>query len=456
MTNASSDAPLDALAACFTGLIPTALATASADGLPNVTYLSRVHPVDGERIALSNQFMSKSHRNLVENPRASLLMMHPVNHDEFRLDVVYERTERRGPVFDRLRNDLAMIAALTGMADVFRLQAADIYRVEHIEQMVVNDLVALPVPIEQLAGPGPLGELCVRISRCADLDSLVAVTVDGLASLLGYDHAQLLLVDETGSRLFTIASHGYAHEGIGAEIDVGEGLIGMAAQQCAPVLVSSLVQMDKYAQAVRRTFAASGAEEPGRAVPWPGLVRPNSQLAVPALALGQLVGILFVESEEKARFSHADMATLSVVASLVAGTVETLRSEVRTAGAIAAVGGAPPRAEPTALLHVRHFRQDGSTFLDGDYLIKGVAGRLLWSLLRQHQSEQRSEFTNREVRLDPSLDLPDFRDNFESRLILLKRRLDEREALVRIEKTGRGRFRLVVDASLRLETMGGM
>ena len=58
------------------------------------------------------------------------------------------------------------------------------------------------------------------------------------------------------------------------------------------------------------------------------------------------------------------------------------------------------------------------------------------------------------MRLDPTLDLPDFRDNFESRLIMLKRRLDERDAPIRIEKTGRGRFRLVVDTVLRLEEAG--
>ena len=92
------------------------------------------------------------------------------------------------------------------------------------------------------------------------------------------------------------------------------------------------------------------------------------------------------------------------------------------------------------MVRVRYFPIDGSTFIDGDYLIKGVAGRLLWSLLGQYQSEGRVEFSNREVRLDPALELPEYRDNFENRLILLKRRLAERAAPIRIEKVGRGRF----------------
>ena len=41
---------------------------------------------------------------------------------------------RRGPLFDRLSRDIDAIAALTGMADVFKLRSADVYRVVDIEQ----------------------------------------------------------------------------------------------------------------------------------------------------------------------------------------------------------------------------------------------------------------------------------------------------------------------------------
>ena len=121
------------------------------------------------------------------------------------------------------------------------------------------------------------------------------------------------------------------------------------------------------------------------------------------------------------------------------------------AGDAAGADADGPSAAPAT--RVRFFAVDGSTFLDDDYLIKGVAGRILWSLLGHHHDEGRVEFTNKEVRLDPTLELPEFRDNFESRLILLKRRLDERGAPIRIEKTGRGRFRLLVDGPLRLEAI---
>ena len=438
---------LDELWRCFEGAVPAVVATASADGTPNVTYLSRVHRVDGERVALSNQFFSKTSRNLAENPRAAVLLIDPTTYDEFRLELAYERTERRGPVFERLAADVDALAVLEGMQDVFRLRAADVYRVLHVEQVVGGPATA-PARTRPAVGPAALADLCRRLARAGDLDAVVASAVGGLADL-GYDHALLLLLDEGGERLYTIASHGFEAEGVGSEIPVGDGLIGRTAQRCEPLRVGNLRQMAKYSATVKRAYEAVGVPDAEIAVP--RLPVTQSRVAVPAVALGELVGVLAVESEEPVAFDEHDEDVLVVVAAQVAAVVVAAR---------AAGLGAPEAGGPVALpavattgptTAVRHYVQDGSTFLDGDYLIKGVPGRILWSLLRQRRDEGREEFTNREVRLDASLELPAYRDNLEARLILLKRRLDERGAPVRIEKTGRGRFRVLVDGALHLE-----
>ena len=65
------------ITACFEGIIPAQIVTVSLDGEPNVTHLSRVHLLDDEHVVLSNQFFSKTTRNLAENPRASVLMTDP-------------------------------------------------------------------------------------------------------------------------------------------------------------------------------------------------------------------------------------------------------------------------------------------------------------------------------------------------------------------------------------------
>ena len=57
---------------------------------------------------------------------------------------------------------------------------------------------------------------------------------------------------------------------------------------------------------------------------------------------------------------------------------------------------------------------------------------MLWRLLQSYVAESRVDFTNKEIRLDATLELPDIKDNLEARLALLRRRLEDRCEFIRV------------------------
>jgi uncharacterized protein len=114
--------------------VPCLMVTCSADGTPNATVISQVHYVDETRVALSFQFFSKTIRNVRENPRAWAGVMDVVGQVDWELDLEFERSETEGPIFDAMDMQIEAIASATGMSGIFKLRAADIYRVLSVEK----------------------------------------------------------------------------------------------------------------------------------------------------------------------------------------------------------------------------------------------------------------------------------------------------------------------------------
>ncbi len=111
------------------GAIPSTMVTCSLAGVPNVTSISQVWYVDETHVALSFQFFSKTHRNVRENPFAEVIVRDGQNFQEWCMEIQYAQSEESGRLFDAMDVELEAIASMTGMSGIFKLRAADVYRV---------------------------------------------------------------------------------------------------------------------------------------------------------------------------------------------------------------------------------------------------------------------------------------------------------------------------------------
>lgn len=437
---------LDAIRPCLEGVIPSSIATCAPDGTPNVSHLSQVEYVDPGHVALSFQFFNKTRENILADPRATVRVIDPMTSAVYCLHIVYLRTETAGPLFERMKAKLAGIASHTGMSGVFKLLGADIYAVREIKSVAGYPLPAPP--------PRPLlsavRRCASRIAACTSLERLLDETLAALEQQFSIRHSMILLLDGSQRRLYTVASRGYPASGVGSEIPLGAGIIGVSARMRSPIRIGFMSPEYAYGRAVRDAVEASGLGALIETeIPLPGLRDSRSQMAVPLLSYEELLGVLFVESPQDLRFGHEEEDALVTLSCQLGAAINTLRDIAELSEEHSPSNAAAP-VHSDAPLVARHFAENDSVFLGDSYLIKGVAGAIFWALLRDHAERGRQMFSNRELRVDPRCKLPDTGDNLEARLVLLRRRLQERDYGVQLEKAGRGQLRLCVSRPLRL------
>jgi adenylate cyclase len=448
---------LEKLTPCFQGILPAMLFTCARDGTPNAAFLSHVDYIDATHVALSFQFFNKSRRNIAENPHALVRVIDPDTNQGYAMRLKFERSETSGPIFDRMFLRIEAIASYVGLKGIFKLKAADIYLVESVE-LVPEE----PGRQERWSPRGrrqldpvftmkALQELSLRMTGAASLNELLESILSGIKEYFGFSHSMILLAGEKPNTLITIASRGYRQGGVGAEVQFGEGIIGVAAEARQPIRISGLVRGMLYALAAKRRAEERGWR-PQEEVKLPGLENPSSQLGVPLVVRGELVGVLCIESETPYRFHEDDKNTIELLGASLAIAIQNMQlkeagDDPAPAGAARPIASAPAKRIKREIIY---YRSDEVVMLDGDYLVRSLPARILWKLLQTHKREGRAEFTNRELRLDKSLNLPDFKDNLETRLLLLRRRLDEKADDIRIVPIARGRFVLDIGCTIEL------
>jgi len=448
--------PLESILSCFEGVIPSPFATCSLDGTPNITYMSIVQYLDSDRVALSRQFFNKTRANLDANPKAQVLVVEPESFQQYRLDLQYVHTESEGPIFEAMKANLDAVASQQGMGDVFRLRGVDIHQV--IRCAPIGDRVhadARREPERDMIAP--LDEFIRRLALCVEYEEATRTALQALDDLFGFAQAILLLADERGDRLFAVASNGYAASAAGAEVPVGVGVIGTAAERRRVICVSNLVRSRTMQTAARAGLEQRGDVLPGHEIPLPGLDRAQSAAAVPLVLQSRLVGVLYLESDHLGRFGPHNERVLRILGGHLATALGMLEAD-QYEGALTPPPPPPPPT-PAGAVTVSYYQADDSVFVGGEYVIKGVPGRILWKLLSEHVADGRTAFANRELRLDERLGLPVGNDNLEARLLVLRKRLAVQDCGIRLERVGRGRLALHVTGPLELcevETSGPM
>lgn len=141
------------------GVIPPAMCSVGADGMPHVNYLSHAEYIDDEHVALTYQFLNRARANILATGRVALSVEDPFTGVSVLLQLRYERTDTEGPVFERLRAKLAGIAAQTGMEKVFHLRGADVYRVESLRKLD---------PVHPLPSMAPRCDLATGVRRLSE------------------------------------------------------------------------------------------------------------------------------------------------------------------------------------------------------------------------------------------------------------------------------------------------
>jgi GAF domain-containing protein/pyridoxamine 5'-phosphate oxidase-like protein len=461
----TSSLRLSDISRCFQGIVPSIIATSDSRGVPNITYLSQVYLVDDGHVALSCQFFNKTRRNLDENPVACVEVLDPLTLQAYRLRLRFLRSEKSGPLFEGMALRIDAIASHTGMSGVFRLIAADVFAVDSVE--CVEGFLSEPTsePKQDVSVDGMRTEVrglqfvSERINRATDLESLLTEVLEALEDYFRFAHTSVLLWDEAGRRLVTLASNGYGESGIGAEVGLGEGLIGTVARERKLLRLTSLEGDLRYARAIRRETAGDRSHLDAE-IPLPGLPDAQSILALPLTVGSRLIGVFMAEDRDPMRFGEWHEAYLEIIANQIALGIDRMleRSDdaaepIATSTRVTALP-APARTPATsAAVRCRRFiyyKSDDAIFVDDEYLIRNIPARILWKVLGESKRTGRTDFSNREMRLDSSLGLPPIKDNLESRLILLRHRLQEKCPDLQIVSTARGRFALRAEANIEL------
>ena len=160
--------------------------------------------------------------------------------------------------------------------------------------------------VETFRERAELLDFLLEVSRITaetlDLDQLLADVATIVRVVVPYDLFAILLYSEKNQGLRIRYSIGHREEVVRSfVIGLGEGVVGAAAQSREPVMVDDVSGDPRYLNALDAV---------------------RSELAVPMMARGKLVGVIDVQSTRLHAYTDQDRRIMRLIASRVGGSIE--------------------------------------------------------------------------------------------------------------------------------------
>jgi phosphoserine phosphatase RsbU/P len=158
------------------------------------------------------------------------------------------------------------------------------------------------IPAETLA---VLSEISYEINTSLNLDQVLASAAQQIRRLIDYEIFAVLLPEEGTSELYFRFAIGHRNEVIEHwRIPVGDGIIGAAVATGQAVRVGDVSKDPRYLPAVDEV---------------------RSELAVPLIVRGRVIGVMDIESRELDYFTPAQQQILTLVAGRIGTAIENAR-----------------------------------------------------------------------------------------------------------------------------------
>jgi phosphoserine phosphatase RsbU/P len=186
-----------------------------------------------------------------------------------------------------------------------------------------------------------LAEIGEEINASLNLDRVLAKIAATIKRLIDYEIFSVMLLDRESQTLSHRFAIGHSREVTDHwRIPVGQGITGTAAALRVPVRVADVHKDERYINAI-------------------GAVR--SELAVPLVLRGQVIGVLDLQSRNLDSFTHEQQTILELLASRLAVAIENARLFESA------------RSQAETLLLLNEMGREASSILDVEALLRRAA-----------------------------------------------------------------------------------